>query len=306
MFERLFAKEGLSIERLKTFCLVAEAGGYTAAAKGDSSTQSKYSHQVKFLEEFFGTKLFSRSGKSIQLTDHGKELQRLSMEYFKAFEDYSLRCSKNLNNVTIGTGDSLIQWLLLPRLRVIKKQVKNAELVFRNLRTQTIVKELQLGSLTYGIIRSESVNADLESINLGKVKFALFGHSSLGLEKKKITEKKKLSAHSLAGMEGTGRYQTTISEIENKLGISIDWSVKCASFPMMAKAVRVLPVASILPVIAEDDLTDEDGYSMLQLRSLKPLEQYYDYSLVWSKNIASLDDRIAKIGKDLSSQIKLR
>jgi len=305
MFENFFSKEGLSIDRLKTFCLVAEAGGYTAAAKGDPSTQSKYSHQVKHLEEFFGTKLFSRNGKNIQLTDHGKELQRLSMEYFKAFQDYALRCSKNLNNVTIGTGDSLIQWLLLPRLRILKKQVKNAELVFKNLRTQNIIKELQLGSLTYGIIRSEAVDSNLESIKLGKVKFALFGHSSLGLDKKKITEKKRLTMHPLAGMEGVGRYQTTISEIENKLGITIDWSVKCASFPMMAKAVRVLPVASILPVIAEDDLTDDDGYTMLELKSLKSLEKYFDYSLAWSKNISSLDNRIGKIGKDLSSQIKL-
>ena len=305
MFERLFANEGLSIERLRNFCIVAEAGGYTAAAKGDPSTQSKYSHQVKYLEKCFGTKLFSRNGKNIQLTDHGKELQRLSMEYFKAFEDYFLRCSDNLTNITIGTGDSLIQWLLLPRLRSLKKHAQNAELVFRNLRTQNIIKELQLGSLTFGIIRTEELTNDLNSVRLGKINFALFGHATLGLDKKKITEKKRLTMHPLAGMEGEGRYQKTVEEVEKKLGVTVNWSVKCASFPMMAKAVKVLPVASILPVIAEDDLSEDDRYVMLELKCLKCFAQHYDYSLVWSKNIASLDNRIGKIAESLSSQIKL-
>lgn len=50
----LLSQGGLSLERLRSFCLVAEAGGVTKAAKGDAARQSQFSRQVKELEECFG------------------------------------------------------------------------------------------------------------------------------------------------------------------------------------------------------------------------------------------------------------
>ena len=52
MFENLFAKHGVSLERLKTFLEVAQAGSIVEAAHGDLTRQSQYSRQIKELEEF--------------------------------------------------------------------------------------------------------------------------------------------------------------------------------------------------------------------------------------------------------------
>ena len=53
-FARLFTVSGLSLDRLRTFLRVAEAGNLAKAAKGDATQQSQFSRQIKELEAFFG------------------------------------------------------------------------------------------------------------------------------------------------------------------------------------------------------------------------------------------------------------
>lgn len=54
-FEHLFDISGLSIDRLRSFLKVAEAGNLATAAQGDVVRQSQYSRQIKELEGFFGS-----------------------------------------------------------------------------------------------------------------------------------------------------------------------------------------------------------------------------------------------------------
>lgn len=75
---------GLSIERLKTFCLVAVEGSIVAAARDDATRQSQYSRQIKELEEAVGDKLFLRQGKKLLLTNAGRKLLLITEGYFGA------------------------------------------------------------------------------------------------------------------------------------------------------------------------------------------------------------------------------
>jgi DNA-binding transcriptional LysR family regulator len=51
-FDRLFARSGLLLDRLRTFPAVAGAGNLARAAKGDPTRQSQFSRQVNELEGF--------------------------------------------------------------------------------------------------------------------------------------------------------------------------------------------------------------------------------------------------------------
>ena len=57
MFNELLSEGGLTLDRLKNFCAIAEAGGIARIAGGDPAKQSLYSRQVKELEQFFGVEL---------------------------------------------------------------------------------------------------------------------------------------------------------------------------------------------------------------------------------------------------------
>jgi LysR family transcriptional regulator, nitrogen assimilation regulatory protein len=76
MFNELLSEGGLSLDRLKNFCAMAEAGGIAKVAGGDPAKQSLYSRQLRELEQFFGAELTRRKGKGIEFTEQGLELAR--------------------------------------------------------------------------------------------------------------------------------------------------------------------------------------------------------------------------------------
>ncbi|MBY8975444.1 LysR family transcriptional regulator [Rhodobacteraceae bacterium NNCM2] len=64
----------LDLTALRSFVTVAETGGVTRAAHQLNLTQSAVSMQLKRLEESLGLSLLSRSGRGVQLTNHGEQL----------------------------------------------------------------------------------------------------------------------------------------------------------------------------------------------------------------------------------------
>ena len=122
MFAQLLREGGLSFDRLQSFCLVAQAGGVTKAAKGEANKQTLYSRQIKELEEFFGTELVRRKGRGIELTPAGERLNKVAREYFAALLDFKSECKGLPVEIVIGAGESIIRWVLLPRLAEIRKE----------------------------------------------------------------------------------------------------------------------------------------------------------------------------------------
>ena len=61
-FDSLLSISGLSLDRMRSFLMVAESGNLSKAAKGDVTKQSQFSRQIKDLEGFFGVALTKRVG----------------------------------------------------------------------------------------------------------------------------------------------------------------------------------------------------------------------------------------------------
>ena len=57
---------------VNAFIAVAEAGGFSAAARRISQGQPAVSKAVAALEKRLGVALFNRSTRSVTLTDHGQ------------------------------------------------------------------------------------------------------------------------------------------------------------------------------------------------------------------------------------------
>jgi len=70
----------MNINDLKIFESVAEHGSFTKAAAINNTVQSNVTGRIKFLEEFFNTKLFVRSTRKIELTDEGLQVLKCAKE----------------------------------------------------------------------------------------------------------------------------------------------------------------------------------------------------------------------------------
>ena len=121
MFEEFFANGGLSFERLNTLLKLSEAGSLIKAAKNDIGQQSRLSHHLRELSEFFGVELTERAGKSIRLTPAGKSLVQLAREHFLELQAFRNQTAKIIPTLRIAAGDSITQSLLVPAIGRIRR-----------------------------------------------------------------------------------------------------------------------------------------------------------------------------------------
>jgi DNA-binding transcriptional LysR family regulator len=107
----------------RAFLRSAEAGSFTAAAREQGLTQSTLSRQVAALEEHLGVLLFERAGRSLCLTETGREL----LQHFRAMDDAARDISLGASGssqeikgrVSISATDTVSAFLLPKALRRI-------------------------------------------------------------------------------------------------------------------------------------------------------------------------------------------
>jgi len=253
MITNLLSQGGLSFERLHSFCLVAQAGGVTKAAQGDPTRQSLYSRQVKELEEFFGAELMRRRGRGIALTAAGERLNAVARDCFAALGDFKSECKDLPIEIVVGAGESVIQWLLMPRLDDLRKRIPNARLKFLNLPTSEAVKRLADGAIDFAVVRKDAIASPLQSQSLGTMGYSLFIPAGLQSSGRK-DGLKLLDGLPLATLEGEGTFRSALFQAGKKAGVKLNIQVECSSFPLAARAVAKGNVAAILPAIASADL----------------------------------------------------
>src|SRR5262245_36742160 len=112
----LFQRRGLSLDRLRSFLAVADAGAIARAAPGNPIKQSQLSRQIAELEAFFGKALVERRGRGLALTDAGVRLAVVVRETLQGLTDVAASGSERAIAASLGAGDHLLHGWLIPRL----------------------------------------------------------------------------------------------------------------------------------------------------------------------------------------------
>ncbi len=97
----------LPLEMLRSFLAIADNGSFSQSAKQVHRTQSAVSMQIKKLEELVGKSLFTREGRSVQLTHEGEILLNYARRILQ-LNDESLSLLKRpelAGSVRIGLPD---------------------------------------------------------------------------------------------------------------------------------------------------------------------------------------------------------
>jgi DNA-binding transcriptional LysR family regulator len=288
MFVNLLEKGGLSLDRLQSFCEVAEAGGLTCAAKGDPTRQSQFSRQIKELEEFFGVELVRRKGRGIALTSAGEQLRMVAQEQLSALSDFKKSCGGQAIELTVAAGDTLIQWLLLPRLGGIRDRATSVAFRFLNLPTTEITSRLRDGTVDIGLVRHGSAARPLQTSSLGTLRFSLFVPSQL----LPATKPKSLSDRlPIATLEGTGQFRQQLDRLSKSNKLNLNVQLELSSFPLVARALQTGEFAGILPSIALAEF-GAGKIEELKLDVLRPLSR--EIVLAWNPRTARIRGTLEK------------
>ncbi len=299
MFEALFSERGLSLDRLKVLIEVRDAGSIAQAAPGDPVRQSQYSRQLRELSEFFGCEVAQRRGKILKLTAHGERLAELAREQLRSLDDFRAECKEQSVAFTIGAGDSLIQWLVIPRLGKILDEFPGTHFATTNLRTNEIVQQLTDSRLDFGVIRKNAMAPGLKSVSLGIVSYVALMPNELA---KKTNLRQALESLPLATQTTDGQFASGLREIAKALGVALTPALACQSFPQTMAALRSGRFWAIVPELAVRELPQGIAH-----RISDPLLHQLDREamLAWNPRLIRVRPNAAKIATRLQHALAI-
>ncbi|MEM6885463.1 MAG: LysR family transcriptional regulator [Verrucomicrobiota bacterium] len=302
MFENLFLERGLSLDRLKSFIEVHEAGGIARAAVGDPVRQSQYSRQIKELEEFFGVELVRRKGKGLELTRVGLELVRVVRENLGGLSEFQRVCQNSPMRISIGAGDSILHWLVVPKLGEIQEQHASIGFRLANMRSVDIVQELFDLRLDFGIVRKGVDTRALEKKLLGSFSYAFYVPRSWLAGKRKPAIGKVLAEIPIAAQGSDGTFRQELEANALKEGYRLNIRLNCESFPQAYHALLSEKYGAVLPAYV-DRFIDTKKF----IKYEDPLfdKQKRSIYLTWNPRLTRIRPFTAKVADDLCAQIKL-
>ena len=261
MFDDLFQKKGLTFERLRRLVETAEHGSYADASGGDSTLASSFSRDIKQLEDFFECKLVRKEGRQIGgLTPQGEKLKHLVTEYFNALIALKEDFLTPPGLITLGAGETVLQWVICTRLEEIKSAFPESKLKLCNYGSAETIHRIEEGSLDVGIvdreslIQSGSIPQHFAALPLGKIEYALYLTEGLLHRHRGVGERALLESLPLAGLEGIPRLISANQIEQVGIGFPLNFAVILTSFPQVIQAVRTGALAGFLPTLAEDEL----------------------------------------------------
>jgi DNA-binding transcriptional LysR family regulator len=246
-FRDLFAKEGLSLDRLRTLVLVNDAGSISAAAPDDRNRQSLYSRQINELERFFPVALKRIQGRTAQLTPAGKELALLARQYLESLEGFRRTCAGQAPEASLAAGDSLLRWLVLPNLLPLRRLTSTFVWHLHNEQNSDISRSLLEQSLDFGLLRADLVRARLQSHTLGTFGYRLFVPRALGAGANKLPLARALAELPIATQGDDTLFQRRLEEILAAKHWTLNARLYCDSFSHIVEAVASGAYAGILP-----------------------------------------------------------
>jgi DNA-binding transcriptional LysR family regulator len=250
-FERLFTTSGLSLERLRTFLLVAEAGNLSKAAKGDVTRQSQFSRQVKELERYFGAPLTRRVGRRIEISAEGERLAHCIRRHFKELDDFRESMAERSVTVRIGSQGSVIDWLLLPRLGELRDALGGALVEFEQMRSADAVRGVGDGRLDFSVVREDAISKETKRWKLGAVGYAVF--ASKGLWKGCKTAEDLIGKVPVAELLPGGKFTDSWQQWLDGKRIVQDLFARVSSFTDLVRIVKSGQAAAVLPDLAAVD-----------------------------------------------------
>jgi len=157
--------------------------------------------------------------------------------------------------ITIAAGNSVLEWVILPKLATLRDALPNTSLDFYSDRTRTIVAKLADMTIDLGLVRDDAVTSPLKAKRLFTVNYSLFLPRALARGINTQNLKRRLAQMPIATTAG-GQFREMLQQAADKAKWPIKIAVSCSSFTQAARAVRGGICGAVLPDIAAQDWGD--------------------------------------------------
>ncbi len=139
--------------RMETFLTVCKFMNYTLAAKELNITQPAVSQHIRFLEDFYHTKLFDYEGKRIRLTKSGEYLRNaaITLKHNESFIREEL-LQKETHILNFGATRTIGDYIMPAYIAEYHTQYADAKINMYVDNTEQLLKKIDDGQIDFAFI----------------------------------------------------------------------------------------------------------------------------------------------------------
>ncbi|KZZ83657.1 LysR family transcriptional regulator [Bacillus sp. SJS] len=273
----------MDLKQLRYFCIIAEEGQVTRAAKKLHMAQPPLSYQLKSLEEELGVLLMERNGKKMELTEAGTILYEransllLQMEAaVSEVKEAGEGLSGLLSIGCVKTGFSYIP----ERIRFFREQYPNVSFRLHEGDSYRLAEDVRNRSIELALVRLPLDLNDFDCLPLSKDPFAAIVPEHLEMNSTiDMADLSELPLMLLHRVSGIGLFELVVNAFQ-KHGLKPAIVCQCPDAAMLMALVREGVGVAILP---ESTLRSfpNSGLKAVPIRNSELLS---DCALIWLKD----------------------
>jgi DNA-binding transcriptional LysR family regulator len=253
----MLSTKDLTIQQLRCFVAVADAGQFTAAAEVLKLAQPSLSSQIGRLERVLGVTLFHRDHRPLVPTDAGLELLPLARRVLSSLDDVIHGVSDieglRRGHVAIGATPSLGAALLPKALAKFHRRYPGISITFSERDSVVLVEELESGALDLALVIMPLQRPDLEDVVLASEELVVVVANDHQLaERRRITIADLANVPMIMFSEGYDLRSATLDAFA-RAGVPITVAMDGAEMGSVLSFVSAGLGAAIVPSISATD-----------------------------------------------------
>lgn len=263
----------LNFHQLHIFFTVADRGSFSMAAHSLHMTQPAVTMQVRALEEYFGTKLFNRSTKKVELTEAGKALYPYAKRSIDLMRETDIEMSRFTHmlkgRLQLGASLTFGEYILPRILGPFSSEYPHISVSMKVMNTTQILDEILNHQLTFGLVEAQIHHPDVttEAVLKDELKLILPAeHPLLALEA--ITLKDVLAHPFVLREQGSGTRQV-MEEVMREQGVEpneLNVVMELGSTGAVKSAVES---GLGLSIISQSSVKHEQALGLLHVREIE-------------------------------------
>lgn len=284
--------------RLETFLCVCKHMNYTKAANELNLTQPAVSQHIKFLEEYYGTKLFFYNKKKLSLTLQGEYLRNV----FEVFYHDSLYVKEKVSNIhknptlKIGATLSIGEYYVPKRIASFMKRNPDINLSVTVADTTVLVEQLDSGKIDFAMVEGYFDKPDY-TYRLIKTE-KMVAVCAADYEIKKVSGIDELFSERLIIREKGSGTREIFERYLHENGFNIKCFEHCCDFTsphlILKMLLSGLGISFMYRTVAEKYLNN----GMLREIEIENFNLMHEFNVIWKKN-SLLNEYYKKVSEEL-------
>ena len=294
MYDELFSKNGLTLDRLHALVLLKEKGSLIRAADGDPVRQSQMSRYLTELASFFEVKLVEKSGKSLKLTQIGEELADVAVRHFDDLTRFQSRSKDLPKTVIISAEPHLLASLVVPHIGRIARSLKDLRFELKAQTAQDMVEALVEQKISLGIFAQISIPRELQSAALLEQHYGVIVPERLAPKGGILNWQRAVAECPLALNKSDERLMNGMRRMSKAINGELVPLLLCSSQEECVVAVKSGHFASVLPLSVIPRL---DGTTIQVVEAVELDALGGNIITVWNKRHLLINPHVAKINE---------